>query len=51
MCREAADESTARVPVHHLTNEKLRRLGVDFKPLEEVIREAVASFRKSKLLE
>lgn len=46
-----ADESVARVPVPNESNEKLRSLGMEFQPLEDVIREAVAVFKEKKLFE
>jgi len=49
-CRRDADETTERVPDYTFSTEKLTKLGLTFQPFEDVIYEAVASFRDRKLL-
>jgi hypothetical protein len=41
-----AEESEARVPVFTLSAQKMMDLGLNFQPIEEVIRETVTSFKE-----
>jgi hypothetical protein len=41
-----ADETIARVPIFTLSNQKLKELGINFQPIEDVFQEAVTSFKE-----
>lgn len=45
-----ADESSPRVPVYNLSSEKLKKLGLTFQPLEDVLKETVAKLVELKYL-
>lgn len=46
-----ADESSPRVPVYNLSSEKLKKLGLTFQPLEDVLKETVAKLVELKYLD
>lgn len=48
--RRDADDSP-RVPAYNLSNEKLKKLGLTFQPLEEVVHETVAKLQELKHLD
>jgi hypothetical protein len=41
-----AEETEARVPVFTLSAQKVKDLGLNFQPIEEVIHETVTSFKE-----
>ncbi|KAH9536758.1 hypothetical protein CY35_16G016300 [Sphagnum magellanicum] len=46
ICAKDADETIARVPIFTLSNQKLKELGINFQPIEDVFQEAVTSFKE-----
>ncbi|KAH8935325.1 hypothetical protein BDL97_17G022500 [Sphagnum fallax] len=46
ICAKDADETEARVPVFTLSAQKVKDLGLNFQPIEEVIHETVTSFKE-----
>jgi nucleoside-diphosphate-sugar epimerase len=46
ICAKNADETIARVPIFTLSNQKLKELGINFQPIEDVFQEAVTSFKE-----
>jgi hypothetical protein len=49
-CLRDADDSP-RVPIYNLSNEKVKKLGLHFQPLDEVLRETVAKLKELKYLD
>ncbi|CAK9208825.1 unnamed protein product [Sphagnum troendelagicum] len=46
ICAKDAEETEARVPVFTLSAQKVKDLGLNFQPIEEVIHETVTSFKE-----